>query len=46
MNNMMAGKKSLAMTNSYSEQWRYKGSEKLRQPPLEEGANLSEQIEQ
>lgn len=29
-------------TFSYSEQWRYKGPEKLRQP-RKEGANLSEQ---
>ena len=31
-------------TFSYSEQWRYKGSVKLRQPLIsKEGANLSEQ---
>lgn len=30
-------------TFSYSEQWRYKGSEKLRQPRETEGASLSEQ---
>ena len=32
----------IMLTFSYSEQWRYKGSVKLRQPPLREGANLSE----
>ena len=33
----------IMLTFSYSEQWRYKGSVKLRQPPRWEGANLSEQ---
>ena len=34
-------------TFSYSEQWRYKGSKKLRQPlMMQEGANLSELFEQ
>lgn len=31
---------------SYSEQWRYKGSVKLRQPLVKEGANLSDKVEQ
>ena len=31
------------LTFSYSEQWRYKGSMKLRQPRRAEGASLSEQ---
>ena len=36
--------KFIEYTFSYSEQWRYKGSVKLRQPLIsKEGANLSEQ---
>ena len=41
------GNNQINKTFSYSEQWRYKGSKKLRQPHIiKEGANLSELLEQ